>query len=107
MQEGKVVVWGGFQIAEEKREVKGKGERERYTQPNAEFQRLARRNKKAFSNEQWKELEENNRIGKTKDLFKKIGDIKWTFPAKIDMIEDKNCKDLTEAEEIKRWQEYT
>ena len=102
-----MVVWGGFQIAEEKREVKGKGERERYTQPNAEFQRLPRRNKKAFSNEQWKELEENNRIGKTKDLFKKTGDIKGTFPARIDMIKDKNCKNLTEAEEIKRWQEYT
>ena len=102
MQEGKVVVWGGFQIAEEKREVKGKGERERYTQPNAEFQRLARRNKKAFSNEQWKELEENNRIGKTKDLFKKIGDIKWTFHTKIGSIKDRNSMYLIEAEDIKK-----
>ena len=103
-----MVVWGGFQIAEEKREVKGKGERERYTQPNAEFQRLPRRNKKAFSNEQWKKLEENNRIGKTKDLFKKIRDTKGISHAKMGTIKDRNCMDLTEAEDIKkRWEVYT
>ena len=96
-----------LQIAEERREVKSKGERERYTQLNAEFQRLSRR-EKAFFNEQCKEIEENNRMGKTRDLFKKIGDIKGSFHAMMCMIKDRNSKDLTEAEEIKkRWQEYT
>ena len=96
-----------LQIAEKRREVKGKGEKERYTQLNAEFQRIARR-EKAFFNEQCKEIEENNRMGKTRDLFKKIGDIKGSFHAMMCMIKDRNSKDLTEAEEIKkRWQEYT
>ena len=97
-----------LQIAEKKREVKGKGERERYTQLNAEFQRIARRDKKAFFNEQCKEIEESNRMGKARDLFKKIGDIKETFHASLGMIKDRHDKALTEAEEIKkRWQEYT
>ncbi|KAF7253384.1 hypothetical protein EYD10_00388 [Varanus komodoensis] len=97
-----------LQITEEGREVKGKGERERYTQLNAEFQRIARRDKNAFLNEQCKEIEENNRIGRTRDLFKKIGDMKGTFHAKMGMIKDQNGKDLTEADEIKkRWQDYT
>ncbi|KAF7254638.1 Craniofacial development protein 2, partial [Varanus komodoensis] len=97
-----------LQIAEERREAKGKGERERYTQFNAEFQRIARRDKNAFLNEQCKEIEENNRIGRTRDLFKKIGDVKGTFHAKMGMIKDQNDRDLTEAEEIKkRWQDYT
>ena len=96
-----------LQIAEERREVKGKGERERYTQLKAEFQRTARRDKKAFLNEQCKEIEKNNRMAKTRDLFKKIGDIKGTYPARMGMIKDRNSKDLMEAEEIKkRWQEY-
>ena len=88
--------------------MKGKGERERYTQLNAEFQRRARREKRAFLNEQCKEVEENNRMGKTRDLFKKIGDIKGIFHARMGMIKNRNRKDLKEAEEInKRWQEYT
>ena len=91
-----------LQIAEERREARGRGDRERYTQLNAEFQRRAKRDKKAFLNEQCKEVEENNRIGKTRDLFKKTGDIKGTFHVK-----DRNGKDLTEAEEIEmRWQEH-
>ena len=95
------------QIAEETRESKGKGETERYTQLNAEFQRTARSEKKAFLSEQCKEIEENNRMGKTRYLFKKIGDIKGPFHASMSMIKDKNSKDLTEAEDIqKRWQEY-
>ena len=93
-----------LQIAEERREVKSKGERESYIQLNAEFQRRARRDKKAFSSKQCKEIEENNRMGKTRDLFKKIGDIKGTFPTGMGMIKDRNSKDLTEAEEFKkRW----
>ncbi|KAF7248571.1 Craniofacial development protein 2 [Varanus komodoensis] len=97
-----------LQIAEERREAKGKGERESYTQLNAEFQRIARRDKNAFLNEQCKEIEENNRIGRTRDLFKKIGDMKGTLHAKMGMIKDQNGRDLTEAEEIKkRWQDYT
>ena len=84
--------------------MKGEGERERYTPLNAEFQRIARRDKKAFLSEQCKEIEENNRMGKTRDLFKKIGDTKRTFHAKMDSIKDRNSKSLTEAEEIKkRW----
>ena len=95
-------------MAEERREVRRKGERERYTQLNAEFQRIARRDKKAFLSNQCKEIEENNRIGKTKDLFKKIGDTKGTFHVKMGTIKDRNSKALTEADEIKkRWQEYT
>ena len=97
-----------LQIAEERREVKSKGEREKYTQLNAEFQRKVRRHKKAFFNEQCKEVEENNRMGKTRDLFKKTGDIKGTFHARMGMVKDRNAKDLTETQEIKkRWQERT
>ena len=96
------------QIAEETRESKGKGETERYTQLNAEFQRTARSEKKAFLSEQCKETEEDNKMGKSRDLFKKIGDIKGVFQARMGMIKHRRGKDLTEAEEIKkRWQEYT
>ena len=92
----------------EKREVKGKGEKERYTHLNVEFQRIARRDKKAFLNVQCKETEENNRMAKTRDLFKKIRDTKGTFHAKMGTIKDRNRMDLTEAKDIKkRWQEYT
>ena len=88
--------------------MKGKGERERYTHLNAEFQRIARRDKKAFLTNQCKEIEENNRMGKTRDLFKKIRDTKRTFHTKMGTIKDRNGMDLTEAEAIKkRWQEYT
>ena len=97
-----------LQIAEKRREVKGKGEKERYTHLNAEFQRIARRNKKAFFSDQCKQIEENNRMGKTGDCFKKIRDPKGTFHAKMGTIKDRNSMDLTEAEDIKkRWQEYT
>ena len=90
-----------------RREVKSKGEKERYTHLNAEFQRVARGDKKAFLSDQCKEIEENNRTGKTRDLFKKIRDTKGTFHAKIGLIKDRNGMDLTEAEEVKkRWQEY-
>ena len=96
------------QIAEERREVKSKEERERYIQLNAEFQRIARRDKKAFLSNQCKEIEENNRMGKTRDLFQKIRDTKGPFHAKMGSIKDRYCMDLTEAEDIKkRWQEYT
>ena len=91
-----------------KREAKSNGEKERYTHLNAEFQRIARRHKKAFLSDQCKEIEENNRMGKTRDLFKKIRDTKGTFHAKMGSIKDRNGMDLTEAEDIKkRWQEYT
>ena len=91
-----------------RREVKSKGEKERHKHVNAEFQRIARRDKKAFLSDQCKEIEENNRMGKTRDLFKKIRDTKGTFHAKMDTIKDRNGMDLTEAEDIKkRWQEYT
>ena len=97
-----------LQIVEKRREVKGKGEKERYIYLNAEFQRIARRDKKAFLSDQCKELEENNSMGKTRDLFKKIRDTKGIFHAKISTIKDRNCMDLIEAEDIKkRWQEYT
>ena len=90
-----------------KREVKSKGEKERCTHLNAEFQRIARRDKKAFLSDQCKEIEENNRMGKTRDLFKKIRDTRGTFHAKMGTIKDRNSMDLTEAEDIKkRWQEY-
>ena len=88
--------------------MKGKGEKERYTHLNAEFQRIARRDKKAFLSDQCKEIEENNRMGKTRDLFKKIRDTKGTFHEKMGRRKDRNGMDLTEAEDIKkRWQEYT
>ena len=91
-----------------KRKVKNKGEKERYKHLNAEFQRIARRDKKAFLSDQCKEIEENNRMGKTSDLFKKIRDTRGTFHAKMGSIKDRNGMDLTEAEDIKkRWQEYT
>ena len=94
-------------IAEERRKAKIKGERERYTQLNAEFQRLARRDKKDFLREQCKKIKENSRMGKTRDLLKKIRDTRETFHAKMGSIKDRNSKDLTEAEEIKkRGQEY-
>ena len=97
-----------LQIPVKRREAKSKGEKERYTHLNAEFQRIARRNKKAFLSDQCKEIEENNRMGKTTDLFKKIGDTKATFHAKMGLIKDRNGRDLTEAEDIKKkWQEYT
>ena len=96
-----------LQIAEKRKEAKGKGEKERYTHLNAEFQRIARRHKKAFLSNQCKEIEENNRMGKTRDLFKKIRDTKGTFHAKMGAIKDRNGMDLTEAEYTKRWQQYT
>ena len=97
-----------LQIALKRREVKSKGEKERYKHLNAEFQRIARRDKKAFLTDQCKEIEENNGRGKTRDLFKKIRDTKGTFHAKMGLIKDRNGMDLTEAEDIKeRWQEYT
>jgi len=97
-----------LQIAEKRREVKGKGEKERYTHLNAEFQRKARRDKKAFLSDQYKEIEGNNRMGKNRDLFKKIRDTKETFHARMGSIKDRNGMDLTEAEDIKkRWKEYT
>ena len=97
-----------LQIAVKRREAKSKGEKERYRHLNAEFQRIARRDKKAFFSDQWKETEENNRMGKTRDLFKKIRDTKGTFHAKMVSIKNINDMDLTEAEDIKkRWQEYT
>ena len=97
-----------LQIAVKRREAKSKGEKERYKHLNAEFQRIAKRDKKAFLSNQCKEIEKNNRMGKTKDLFKKIRDTKGTFHAKRGSIKDRNGMDLTEAEDIKkRWQEYT
>ena len=97
-----------LKIAVKRREAKSKGEKERYKHLNAEFQRIARRDKKAFFSDQCKEIEENNRMGKTRDLFKKIRDTKRTFHAKMGSIKDRNGMDLTEAEDIKkRWQQYT
>ena len=97
-----------LQIAERRRAMKSKGERERYTQLNAEFQRIAGRDKKNFLCEQCKEIEENNRMEKTRDLCKKIGDIKGIFHVVMGTMKDRNGKDLTESEDIKkRWQEYT
>ena len=104
MQKGKMVVCGGLtNSCEKKRSVK-----QRYRLLNAEFQRIARRDKKAFLSDQCKEIEENNRMGNTRDLFKKIRDPKGTFHAKMGWIKDRNGMDLTEAEDIKKsWQEYT
>ena len=97
-----------LQIALKRREAKSKGEKERYKHLNAELQRIARRDKKAFFSNQCKEIEENNRMGKTRDLFKKIKDTKGTFHSKMGSIKDRNSMDLTEAENIKKkWQEYT
>ena len=95
MQKVKWLSEEDLQIAEERRKAKSKEERERYTQLNAEFQRIARRNKKTFLKEQCKEVEGNNRMGKTRDLFKKIGDIKETFHARMGMIKDRNSKNLS------------
>ena len=121
MKKAKPLSEEALQIAKKRREAKGKGEKERYTHLNAEFQRIARRDKKAFLSDQFKETEENNRMGKTRDLFKKIRDTssvqfsllsftqsKGTFNAKMGTVKDRNGMDLTEAEDIKkRWQEYT
>ena len=97
-----------LQIAVKRREVKGKGEKERYTHLNGEFQRITRRDKKAFLSDQYKEIEKNNRMGKTRDFFNEIRDTKGTFHAKIASIKDRNDMDRTEAEDIKkRWQEHT
>ena len=91
-----------LQIAEKRREAKGKGEKERYIRLNAEFQRIARRDKKTFLSDQCKEIENNNRMGKSRDLFKKMRDTKGTFHAKMGTIKDRNGTDLTEAEDIKK-----
>ena len=108
MQKAKWLSEEALQIAVKRREVKSKGEKEKYKHLNAEFQRIARRDKKAFFSDQCKEIEENNRMGKTRDLFKKIRVTMGTFHAKMGSIKDRNGLDLTEAEGIKkRWQEYT
>ena len=101
-----MAVWEALQIAVKRREVKSKEEKERYKHLNAEVQRIARRDKKAFLTDQCKEIEANHRMGITRDLFKKIRDTKGTFHAKMGLIKDRNDLDLTEAEDIKRWQEY-
>ena len=110
-RKGKNAKWlseEALQKDEKRREEKGKGEKERYTHVNAEFQRIARRDKKPFLSDQSKETEENNRMGKTTDLFKKIRDTKGTFHPKMGSIKDRNDMDLTDAEDMKRrWQEYT
>ena len=107
MQKSKWLSGVALQISVKRREVKSKGEKERYKHLNAEFQRIARRDKKAFLSDQCKEIEENNRMEKSRDLFKKIRDTKGTFHAKMGLIKDRNCLDLTEAEDIKkRWQEH-
>ena len=102
MQKRKMAVSVGLTIAEKRREMKSKGEKERYTHLNAEFQRIARRDKKAFLSDQCKEIEENNRMGKTRDLLKKIGDTTGTFHAKMGAIKDRNGEDLTESERSRR-----
>ena len=107
MQKAKWPSEEALQIYVKRREVKSKREKERYIHLNAEFQRIARRDKKAFFSYQCKEIEENNRMGKTRDLFKNIRDIKGTFHTKMDSIKERNGMDLTEAEDIKKWQEYT
>ena len=101
MQKRKWLSEEPLQIAEKRREAKNKGEKERYSHLNAEFQRTARRDKKAFLSDPCKEIEENNRMGKTRDLFRKIRDTKGTFPAKMGSIKDRNCMDLTEGKDIK------
>ena len=107
MQKAKWLSGEALQIAVKRREAKSKGEKERYKHLCAEFQRIVRRDKKAFLSDQCKEIEENNRMGKTRNLFKKIRDTKGTFHAKISSIKDRNGMDLTEAEDIKKRQEYT
>ena len=108
MQKSKMAVWGGLTNSWKRREAKSQGEKERYKHLNAVFQRISRRDKKAFFNDQCKEIEKKNRMGKTGDLFKKIRDTKGTFHAKMGLIKDRNCMDLTETEDIKkRWQKYT
>ena len=108
MQKGKTVVSRGLKMAEKRRGAIGKGEKERYTHLNAKFQRIARRDKKAFLSDQCKEIEEDNRMGNTRALFKKIRDTKGIFHAKMGSIKDRNGRALTETEDIKkRWQEYT
>ena len=108
MQKEKWLYGEALQVAVKRREAKSKGEKERYKHLNAEFQKIARRDKKAFFSDQCKEIEENNRMGKTRDHFRKIRDTKGTFHAKMGSIKDRNGLDLTEAEDIKkRWQEYT
>ena len=107
MQKSKMAFEEALKIAVKRRQVKSKGEKERYKHLNAEFHRIARRDKKAFLRDQCKEIEENNRMGKTRDLFKKIRDTKGTFHAKMGSIKHRNGMDLTEAEDKKRWQEYT
>ena len=108
VKQAKCLSGEALQIAVLRREVKSKGEKEKCKLKNAEFQRLARRDKKAFLSDQCKEIEENNRMGKTRDLFKKIRDTKGTFHGKMGSVKDRNGMDLTEAEHIKkRWQEYT
>ena len=103
-----MAVWGTLQIAVKRREAKGKGEKERYSHLNAEFQRIARRDKTAFLSDEWKEIEENNRMEKTWDILKKMRNTKRILPAKMGSINDRNGRDLTEADNIKkRWQEYT
>ena len=101
-KKAKWLIGQNLQIAVKRREVKSTGEKERYKHLNAEFQRIARRNKKAFLSDQCKEIEEKNRMGKTRDLFKKIRDTKGTFHAKMGSIKDSNCTDLIEAEDIKK-----
>ena len=106
-QKAKCLSEEALQIAVKRREAKSQGEKERYKHLNAEFQRTARRDKKAFLSDQCKEIEGNDRMGKTRDLFKKIRDTKGTFRAEMGLIKDRNGMDLTEAEDIKkRWQEY-
>ena len=108
MQKAKWLSGEALQIAEKRREAKGKGEKERYTHVNVEFQRIARRDKKPFLGDQSKEIEKNNRMGKTRDLFNIIRDTKGIFQPKMGSIKNINGMDLTEAEDInKRWQEYT
>ena len=108
MQKEKLLSEEALQIPVKRRDVKSKGEKEKYTHLNAEFQRIARRDKKTFLSDQCKEIEENNRMGKTRDLFKEIRDTKEIFHGKMGLIKDRNGMDLTEAENIKkRWQEYT
>ena len=108
MKKAKWLSGEALQIPVKRREVKSKGEKEKYNHLNTEFQRIARRDKKAFFSDQCKEIEKNNRMGKTRDLFKKIRDTKVTFHSKMGSIKDRNCRDLTEADNIKKsWQEYT